>query len=100
MDKYTLMSRAGIWNKEVIKLSHIINENQNNESGLMVNGRNSIDNNKIGKAIESLGLYGEWNREGFWFLEEEQDMYDELEAILTKEFDKQNIQNYSIQGIW
>jgi hypothetical protein len=77
-----------------------INEVEQGETGLTVSGRNSIDNNKIGEAIEALGLYGEWNREGFWFLEEEQDMYDELEAILTKEFDKHNIQNYTIEGVW
>ena len=28
MDKYTLMSRAGIWNKEVIESSHINESNQ------------------------------------------------------------------------
>lgn len=177
MDKYTLMSRAGMWSKEVIEESHInesqwadqvegndeivwvktkemgsranytpfyrghefdkggytfgsqaemdkfvknyilsnqlynklkhepvkpikINEVEEDETGLMVSGQNSIDNNKIGQAIDDLGFHAEWNREGFWFLEEEQDMYDALEYILTKEFDKQKLQNYTIEGVW
>ena len=77
-----------------------INEVVDDESGLMVRGSSTADNNKIGDAIDALGLYGEWNSEGFWFLEEEQDLYDELEQTLTKEFDKQHVQNYTIEGVW
>ena len=77
-----------------------INEVEQGETGLMVRGSSTADNNKIGDAIETLGLYGEWNREGFWFLEEEQDLYDELEQTLTKELDKQHVQNYTIEGVW
>ena len=77
-----------------------INEVEQGETGLMVRGSSTADNNKIGDAIETLGLYGEWDREGFWFLEEEQDLYDELEQTLTKELDKQHVQNYTIEGVW
>ena len=104
MDKY--INDYILSNQMYNKLKHEpvkpikINEVEQGETGLMVRGSSTADNNKIGDAIETLGLYGEWNREGFWFLEEEQDLYDELEQTLTKELDKQHVQNYTIEGVW
>ena len=104
MDKY--INDYILSNQMYNKLKHEpvkpikINEVEQGETGLMVRGSSTADNNKIGDAIETLGLYGEWDREGFWFLEEEQDLYDELEQTLTKELDKQHVQNYTIEGVW
>lgn len=70
------------------------------ESGLMIKGETQADNNQIEDVLEDLGLYGEWNsREEYWLLPEEEDMYDQLEATLQKEFNKRDISAY-FEGIF
>lgn len=70
------------------------------ETGLMVIGRTRIDNNNIEDVLDELGLYGEWNsREGYWFLPEEEDMYDELEDQLQAAFNKAGI-NARFEGVF
>lgn len=70
------------------------------ETGLMVIGRTSADNNKIGNIADDLGYHAEWNhREGYWLFPEEEDMYDELEAELEKAFTKKKV-NARFEGIF
>lgn len=70
------------------------------ETGLMVIGRTSADNNKIGDIADDLGYHAEWNhREGYWLFPEEEDMYDELEAELEKAFTKKKV-NARFEGIF
>lgn len=70
------------------------------ETGLMVTGRTSADNNKIGDIADDLGYHAEWNhREGYWLFPEEEDMYDELEAELEKAFTKKKV-NARFEGIF
>ena len=70
------------------------------ETGLMVTGRTSADNNKIGDIADNLGYHAEWNhREGYWLFPEEEDMYDELEAELEKAFTKKKV-NARFEGIF
>ena len=72
----------------------------NNETGLMIIGRTRKDNNEIGEVLDDLELHGEWDmREGFWFLPEEEDMLDELEMMLDKEFTKRKI-NAIFEGVF
>lgn len=70
------------------------------ESGLMVKGRTREDNQKIDDIIEDLGLYAEWNaREGYFFLPEEEDLFDGLEKTIQKEFDKKDVNAY-FEGVF
>jgi len=70
------------------------------ESGLMIKGSTEADNSEIGDVLEDLDLYGEWNpREGYWLVPEEEDMYDQLESILQKQFNKRDISAY-FEGIF
>lgn len=70
------------------------------ESGLMIKGSTEADNSEIADVLEDLELYGEWNpREGYWLIPEEEDMYDQLESILQKQFNKRDISAY-FEGIF
>ena len=71
-----------------------------NDSGLMVIGKTTLDNNSIGDVVEEEGYYAEWNpREGYWFFPEEVDMYDDLEMELDKHFVKRGI-NARFEGVF
>lgn len=68
-------------------------------SGLYVIGRTQQDNYKIGQMIKDMELHGEWNaREGYWFFEEQEEMYDALERIIQNGLDEYNI-DARIEGI-
>ena len=70
------------------------------DSGLMVIGRTTIDNTRIGDIIEQNDFYAEWNaREGFWFFPEEVENYDELEQQLEELFIEEGI-NARFEGIF
>ena len=70
------------------------------ESGLYVTGRTKEDNSKIGEMIEEQGFHAEWNaKEGYWFFEEETDLYDSLEQELEKQFADYNI-NARFEGVF
>jgi hypothetical protein len=85
--------------KRVKLFEHYIKESSQ-ETGLMVTGRTSADNNKIGDIADDLGYHAEWNhREGYWLFPEEEDMYDELEAELEKAFIKKKV-NARFEGIF
>ena len=72
----------------------------NDETGLMIIGRTRKDNNEIGEVLDDLELHGEWDmRAGFWFLPEEEEMFDELESMLDKEFTKRKI-NARFEGVF
>ena len=76
-----------------------LKENKSGESGIMVFGRTPIDNNAIGEFIEEEDYYAEWNREGFWFFPEQEDLYDGLEKALDREFAERGI-NARFEGIF
>ena len=70
------------------------------ETGLMIKGRTRSDNQKIDDILDDLDLYAEWDaKEGFFFLPEEEDMFDELEMMIQKEFDKRNVNAY-FEGVF
>jgi hypothetical protein len=70
------------------------------ETGLMIKGRTRSDNQKIDNILDDLDLYAEWDaKEGFFFLPEEEDMFDELEMMIQKEFDKRNVNAY-FEGVF
>lgn len=72
---------------------------QDNRTGLYVTGRTPADNTRIHKMAEEMGLHGEWNaREGYWFFQEDEEMYDELEKIIQKGLDEYQI-DARIEGI-
>lgn len=72
---------------------------QDNRTGLYVTGRTVGDNTRIHKMAEEMGLHGEWNaREGYWFFQEDEEMYDELEKIIQKGLDEYQI-DARIEGI-
>ena len=76
-----------------------VNESKN-DTGLIIKGRTRADNQKIDDILDDLGLLGEWDaREGHFFLPEEEDMFDELEAMIQKEFDKKNVNAY-FEGVF
>lgn len=77
-----------------------VNENYvDDRKGLYVMGRTRADNTKIAQMAEEMMLHGEWNaREGYWFFEEQEELYDELERILRNGFDEYGI-DASIEGI-
>lgn len=69
-------------------------------SGLNVIGRTREDNTRIAQMVEDMELHAEWNaREGYWFFEEEEDMYDALERIIQKGLDEYQI-NARIEGVF
>lgn len=78
----------------------IVNERETDESkGLYVTGTTPVDNTRIGKMAEEMGLHGEWNaREGYWFFEEQEELYDELERIIQNGLDQYRI-DARIEGI-
>ena len=76
-----------------------LKENMSEKSGIMVFGKTPIDNNAIGEFIEEEDYYAEWNKEGFWFFPEQEDLYDGLEKALDSEFNKRGI-DASFEGIF
>jgi hypothetical protein len=69
-------------------------------SGLIVVGRTPQDNTKIAQMAEDMMLHGEWNaREGYWFFEEQEELYDELEKIIQNGFDEYDI-DARIEGVF
>lgn len=94
-DKY-IMKRVKLFEEFI---ESIVTESSE-ETGLMVIGRTSIDNNKIGDIADELGYHAEWNhREGYWLFPEDEEMYDELEAELDKVFTKKKV-NARFEGIF
>jgi len=76
-----------------------VNESKN-DTGLIIKGRTKADNKKIDDILDDLGLLGEWDaREGHFFLPEEEDMFDELETMIQKEFNKRNVNAY-FEGVF
>jgi len=76
-----------------------VNESKN-DTGLIIKGRTRADNQKIDDILDDLGLLGEWDaREGHFFLPEEEDMFDELENMIQKEFNKRNVNAY-FEGVF
>lgn len=71
------------------------------EQGLMVFGRTKEDNQKIMDFIlDEEGYHAEFNAEGnFFFFEEQEDMYDDLERELDKLFAKYDI-NARFEGVF
>jgi hypothetical protein len=70
------------------------------KAGLMVRGRTTQDNMKIGEMVRGGGLHAEWNADqGYWFFPEDGDMYDALEQRLQDGFDKNDI-DASIEGVF
>lgn len=56
------------------------------KSGLIVKGRTPADNHKLDLVFLSSGLYAEWNAvEGWFFLPEDESMYDQLEEEIQEE---------------
>lgn len=78
----------------------IVNERETDESkGLYVTGRTAADNTRIAQMVEDMMLHGEWNaREGYWFFEEQEELYDELERIIQNGLDEYQI-DARIEGI-
>jgi hypothetical protein len=79
----------------------VVNElEKDTRTGLYVTGRTTEDNTRIGKMAEEMGLHGEWNaREGYWFFQEDEEMYDALEKIIQDGLDEYDI-NARIEGIF
>ena len=74
--------------------------NEGNESGLMVIPRDQISANELSDLFDEDRIYYEWDvREGYFFLPEEEDMYDELELQIQNILDNNNI-NARIEGIF
>ena len=70
------------------------------DSGLMVTGTSQLDNNKLRDAFEDAGLYAIWDvREGYWFLPEDEENYDQLEEQIQDILDELDL-NASIEGIF
>lgn len=76
-----------------------MNENKIPKSGLMVFGKTQLDNNKIKDFVSKGDYTAEWNPEGFWFFEEDEELYDELENNLSDEFSSLDI-NARFEGIF
>lgn len=92
--KQPVIDQLALENKQIRELKSF------EESGLMVKGRTREDNQKIDDIIEDLGLYAEWNaREGYFFLPEEEDLFDGLEKMIQKEFDKKDVNAY-FEGVF
>lgn len=69
-------------------------------SGLYVIGRTQQDNYRIGQMSDEMALNGEWNaREGYWFFEEQEELYDALEKIIQRGLDEYNI-DARIEGVF
>ena len=62
------------------------------KTGLTITGRTQNDNQIICEVIEALELNAEFNgREGYYFLEEEIENIDNLEMLISREFELKNI---------
>lgn len=73
---------------------------EKDRSGLYVIGRTPEDNTKIAKMADEMMLHGEWNaREGYWFFEEQEELYDALEKIIQNGLDEYDI-NARIEGVF
>lgn len=93
-EKQPVIDQLALENKQIKELKSF------EESGLMIKGRTRDDNQKIDDIIEDLGLYAEWNaREGYFFLPEEEDLFDGLEKMIQKEFDKKDVNAY-FEGVF
>lgn len=53
-----------------------------------------IDSNDFDEAIENSDFFAEYNFEGFYSFEEEEEMIDELEKILQEICDKHGIRGH------
>ena len=70
------------------------------ESGLMVFGRTTVDNNKIQQWLNSSDYTAEFNsRYGYWLFPEDEDSYDKLEMELDKAFTRAGI-NARFEGVF
>jgi len=62
------------------------------KTGLTITGRTQNDNQIIYEVIKALELHAEFNgREGYYFLEEEIENIDNLEMLISREFELKNI---------
>ena len=69
-------------------------------TGLNLFPRTQIDVQIINKKLNEAGLTLEWNYEfGCFFLEEDEECYDELELLIDEEFKDLDV-NYRIEGIF
>ena len=70
------------------------------ESGLIVSPRTQIDANVLINEFERAGLHAEWNAiEGYFFFKEEEELYDELEELISDILNRVNI-FANIEGVW
>lgn len=70
------------------------------KTGLNVIPRTQIDGTRLQNGFEKAGLHAEWNAEcGCFFLEEELESYDALEAQIDEIFAGSEI-NYRIEGMF
>ena len=70
------------------------------KTGLTIVGKTPLDNNKIGEILDELEIHGEWNpREGYWFLPEEEENYDDLELEIVPTLDREGV-SYRLEGIF
>jgi len=77
-----------------------MNEQSTQESGLIIKGRTDLDSIDIKRTLENSDLYYEWDSiEKYFFLPEEESMYNSLETELDKLL-SQTEANYYIEGIF
>lgn len=68
-------------------------------TGLMIYGRTQIDNTRLNELLSNSDFYAEFNHiDGFFFIEEEIDNYDDLEEELN-ELICTDI-SYTIEGVF
>jgi len=78
----------------------LLKENNGGDSGLMVIPRDQIEANELSDLFEEEGLYAEWDvRNGYFFLPEEEEMYDELEIQIQTILDDNDL-NARIEGVF
>lgn len=71
-----------------------------NRTGLNIYPSTQIDAQAIKNILEASDLTFEWNSEfGCYFLEEEEENYDELETLIDDELMPYEV-NYRIEGIF
>lgn len=75
-----------------------LKENEFEESGLIIKGKTDLDSIDIKKTLDNSDFYYEWNStEKYFFLPEEEDLYDGLEAEIDKLL-SQTEATYYIEG--
>ena len=77
-----------------------LNENESQETGLIIKGKTDLDNIDIKRTLDNSDLYYEWDSvEKYFFLPEEEDLYGALEAEIDQLL-SQTEATYYIEGIF